>query len=153
MKAKLILIGLISAMALTACSSLSSSSESTTNSEGTTSLEEVDKGPLTYTSWHSYEVYALAVEVDNYDGDILKSGEYTFSTTNTKLGEAPMYDVYIRDKKYEDYSKLGELDFTVGGAGAFPITRELKKGDYVYIVPYIDLVYSPKGYLEISLNE
>lgn len=109
-----------------------------------------DNGYFNYIKWPLQTPYAFAVEISDYDGDIFSAGKYTFSVSNTKLGEAPIYDIYIKDKKYQKFSELGSADFSVGGANSSPITYDLKKGDYVYVVPYTKLVYEPKGYLEIK---
>lgn len=63
-----------------------------------------------------------------------------------------MYDIYIEKSEYDSMSELCEIDYTVGGAGSFPINITLNKGDYVYVVPYSDLLYEPKGYLTFEIK-
>lgn len=103
--------------------------------------------------WALSTPYAFAVENDTYSGDVYCAGEYTFKVTNTTLGEAPMYDIYIEKSEYDSVSELGEIDYTVGGSGSFPISIILNKGDYVYVVPYSDLLYEPKGYLTFEIKD
>lgn len=109
-----------------------------------------DNGYLNYVKWTLQTPYTFAVEKSDFEGDVWCAGKYTFVTSNTILGEAPIYDVYIKDREYAKISELGSADFSVGGAKALPIEYALKPGDYVYIVPYTKLVYTPKGYLEIK---
>ncbi len=109
-----------------------------------------DNGYLNYVKWTLQTPYTFAIEKSDFDGDVWCAGKYTFVTSNTSLGEAPIYDVYIKDREYAKISELGSADFSVGGAKASPIEYTLKPGDYVYIVPYTKLVYTPKGYLEIK---
>lgn len=92
--------------------------------------------------------YCFAVEVDSYNGDIYESGTYIFGVTNDKLGEAPMYDIYIENNEVSKY-ELKTPDYTVGGAGDTGTSIYLPKNSYVYIVP-VDMVYSPKGFLVFS---
>lgn len=120
----------------------------TTNSKAIVSTKYKTKG-----EWALSTPYAFAIENDTYNGDIYSAGEYTFKTTNTTLGEAPMYDIYIEKSEYNSMSELGSIDYTVGGAGSFPISITLNKGDYVYIVPYSDLLYEPKGYLTFEVKD
>ena len=103
--------------------------------------------------WDLTTPYEFAVEIDSYSGDKYLAGTYMFRTTNTTLGEAPVYDVYIKKSVYNKISQLGSSDYTVGGAKSFPISITLNKGDYVYIVPYSNLIYTPKGYLTFTLSD
>ena len=69
-------------------------------------------------------------------------------------GKTPLYDIYIRQKdnitKYE--LSLEDPDLTVSGGGVV-IPTELKKGYYVYVMPYQGLIYEPEGGLSIELNK
>lgn len=130
------------------------SSEFLENSEVTkTSKAIVSTKYKTKGEWALSTPYSFAVENDTYNGDVYSAGEYTFKTTNTTLGESPMYDIYIEKSEYSSMSELGSVDYTVGGAGSFPISITLNKGDYVYIVPYSDLLYEPKGYLTFEIKD
>ena len=120
----------------------------TTTHKATTNARYKTEG-----KWSLSTPYMFSVENDTYVGDVYCAGEYMFKTTNTTLGEAPMYDIYIEKAEYNSISELGSIDYTVGGGGAFPISITLNKGDYVYIVPYSDLLYEPKGYLTFEIKD
>ena len=116
----------------------------------TTEVTTVASKYKTSTEWADItQNYMFAVEIDGFDGDVLQSKTYNFDVTNNKLGETPMYDIYIRKQGDLNLSSLGNCDFTVGGSGYTSTSHKLNKGDYVYIVP-CELAYTPKGYLKIS---
>lgn len=107
----------------------------------------------TSTKWDSIsQCYIFAIEDDEFYGDILREGTYSFNVTNNKQGEAPMYHVYIRKESNLTLDHLGDSDFLAGGRAYTPMSYELGKGEYIYIIP-CELSYIPKGYLTIDLEE
>lgn len=117
------------------------------------SQERINTKYKTNGEWALNVPYVFAVEKEEFDGDIYCAGEYTFKTTNVSAGEAPIYDIYIEKSECNSISELGSIDYTVGGSASFPISITLNKGDYVYIVPYADLLYEPKGYLTFEIKD
>lgn len=110
-------------------------------------------GFLTSTEWSLYDTnYAFAVEDSNYDGDVLEAGVYTFELIGGTDGKGALFDIYIENDNYSSLSELKEIDYTIGGNHEIQIKQEvtLNAGEYVYIVPYQNLVYEPTGYLSIT---
>lgn len=106
---------------------------------------------LTKVQWALDTPYICAVEVDGYDGDILTAGTYTATTMTNKLGECQIYDLYIESELFPSISELGEIDYSVGGAGFESADIELHSGDYLYIVP-VDMVYKASDALTLTLK-
>ena len=128
---------------------------------------KADNKYLTKTEWAMYDrSYMFAVEVDGFDGDVFQAGTYSFvleggitksATENGGIAKFPMvFDVYIADKEYSSLTEMHQ-DFniptlTIGGISSSTYEYTLNKGQYVYVVPYQDLVYEPSGYLTIKLK-
>jgi len=89
-------------------------------------------------------------DVDNVDH--LEAGTYTFDVTNNKMGEAPMYDIYITNEYHTSLKDLGDITYTIGGVGATAKDITLESGQYVYIVSS-DLVYEAKGHLKVTKKQ
>lgn len=139
-----IVVALLMLIALTGCATPASSTI-------TQAPQENDTGYLTEADWALYDTnYMFAVEIPNYDGDIFEAGKYVFEVVSAQSGYAGMFDIYIKSEENIPLSDLGESDYTIGGQGGMPITIDLKAGQYVYVVPYQDLVYEPTGYLAIK---
>ncbi len=102
--------------------------------------------------WALQDPYCFAVAVDGYSGDVAEAGTWTASVSNKKLGEAPVYDIYIETEELNSIGDLGDVDYTVGGVNSMDIELTLENGQYIYVVP-VSLAYEPKGYLVLKLNK
>lgn len=107
-------------------------------------------------SWAESSALKVAVEIDEYDGDILSSGIYYFEERS--VNEDPKYTPYIYDIfiAKEDFNNSEDLTTEylitmIGGYGDVEVPHEitLEKGDYLYIVPS-DPMGIPTGYLKIT---
>lgn len=141
---------------LKSMSKYDSSMPAQAQTEVTTATAMVESKYMTSGFWALNDTnYIFAVEADNQGGDVYQAGTYVFDIAKEKPGKAPIYDIYVRQNG--DISKYVLLnddpDFTVGGNGSISVTQELKKGDYVYVMPYSGLVYEPEGELSIELNK
>lgn len=103
-------------------------------------------------SWAEQGGYTCAVEIDGFNGEVMKAGTYTAQVGHTSGNPAGIYDVYIESHEINNKADLSEPDFTVGGTENAPVQITLNKGDYLAIVPYTDLYYTPSGYFEMKLN-
>lgn len=94
-----------------------------------------------YTSkitWALDSHYACAVEIDEYDGDVLESGTYRFYPDAVVLGTEKIptiWDIYVSDNYYNHLNELKEDEYkgSVGGLDKLGFTFELNKGQYVYV--------------------
>ena len=101
-------------------------------------------------SWADTRPLILAVEVDDYEGDILKEGKYNVYVDAVIDGKtAGMYDIYIEDHDIFNKNDLSKPVGTVGGIKNDCGSVTLHKGDYVVIWP-IDVFYKPSGYLKME---
>ena len=79
----------------------------------------------------------VAVEVDNYDGDIIESGTYNVEQTDGKYTGKPqrIYNVYVSSLNTDNPEdiKNNEFPVTVGGANGKKQTITVEKGQYLYI--------------------
>ncbi len=111
---------------------------------------------MTSGEWTLYDQpYKFAVEQKDYDGDIYKSGEYTFvpqGSTGKKGDISAVYDIYVTNTDYTSISDLVENEkivCTAGGMTNLECGINLEEGNYVYIVP-TDNVNGAHGYLAIN---
>ncbi len=130
MKTKFIIMLMVIVLLLSGCSNNSTSDESDNSTGYATSIEYNGKGN-----------YIFAIEVDEFDGDVLENGTYTFSTASTTQS-AIMYDIYISEELKDPLNTLNEEEFFNTSGGLYPIDFEvtLMKGEYVYIVYYEQLM-------------
>ena len=107
---------------------------------------------FTESQWALQSNYLFAVNVKNFDGDNYEPGKYMFDTSNKKIKEAPVYDIYITKKYHSNLSKVIKKGhhYVVGEIDSFPVKINLHSNRYVYVIPYKKLVYEPKGYLIIK---
>jgi hypothetical protein len=54
---------------------------------------------------------------------------------------------------FTNLDELGEIDYEVGGTNGAKEVVTLKQGDYVYIIPYKNLVYTPKDVLYMRVKK
>ncbi len=106
----------------------------------------------TSVSWAETGGYTCAVEMDGFNGDVLKAGTYIAEVGHTSGNPAGVYDIYIENHEITNKNDLNEADYTVGGTNNVPVEITLNKGDYVAILPYTDLYYTPSDYLELKLK-
>lgn len=118
------------------------------NSGYKTSIEWTNNGQDEVESW-----LKVAVENDNYDGDILESGTYTVTQTNGEYkGTAQrVYNIYIStsDTEEPEVVKNESLPYTVGGVNGSQIEINVEKGQYLYIQKVFG---SGDGHLKIMKN-
>ena len=108
-------------------------------------------------TWALDSHYMCAVEIDDYDGDILEAGTYRFYPTAVVSGTGKIptvWDIYVSDKIYDDVSQLHDdnPDFVgcVGGLTKEEITVNLEKGQYIYVKYYGAANNNPTGILKIE---
>lgn len=79
----------------------------------------------------------VAVENDNYDGDVLQTGTYLIQQTagNNNEKSQRIYNFYVTDLDTENPSEVKNdtLPITVGGLNGNENEISLKKGQYLYI--------------------
>lgn len=79
----------------------------------------------------------VAVEVDNYDGDIIESGTYNVEQTDGEYDGKPqrIYNVYVSSLNIDEPEdiKNNEFPVTVGGVNGEKQTITVEKGEYIYI--------------------
>lgn len=79
----------------------------------------------------------VAVEVDNYDGDIIESGTYNVEQTDGEYDGKPqrIYNVYVSSLNIDEPEVIKNNDFpvTVGGVNGEKQTITVEKGEYIYI--------------------
>lgn len=94
-----------------------------------------------WTNWgndNSNQQYKIAVEVEGYQGDIIQSGNYKITQTNTAYDKFTerIYNIYVSNKNYEDFEDVQLTDY-VGSIGGPQYENELsvslEKGQYVYV--------------------
>ena len=101
--------------------------------------KEIDlKKYLTEITWADLNNYCFAVEMENYNGDIVESGTYRFYPdlvveNSNKIPQ--VWDIYVSNNLYENLNLLQDSEYitTIGGLGKEEITIELNPGQYVYI--------------------
>ncbi|MDF9867255.1 DhnA family fructose-bisphosphate aldolase class Ia [Bacilli bacterium PM5-3] len=117
----------------------------------------VNSDYITTTYWNKSNVaYKIAVEVDDFNGDIIEAGEYDVYLLNAKTtnDEIPIKaNIYI-DKDYENVNEIAKKTpvLKIGGPKNEKKTYKLtlKKGDYVYIVPINDARKAINGTIAIT---
>lgn len=102
------------------------------------------------------ETYCFAVDVEDFVGDVYKSGNYHFEM-EPELDQIPsFYEVYVTNEYFEDISLLTDEHFVnyVGGLQYKDdnLNIELTAGTYVYIIP-VEILYPHSGKLIIELNQ
>ncbi len=118
-------------------------------------------------TWALYEKPLLiAVEVNDYNGDIIKSGKYQAEVTSVSREygmTAEIFEIIIANRElainecisiirdaysdsYESNVRTKYSHNTVGGMQNLPITIDLVKGKYIHIIP--DTYYSIKRSLD-----
>lgn len=113
-------------------------------------------------TWLSYQQpYIFAVDVSSFVGDVYSPGVYNFSLQEGIKKDEYMpafYDIYICDALYDDIEEMQEKNtptITVGGLGSEYVNsiHQLKSGQYVYVVPYVQENFKPTGYLSFEKLE
>ena len=94
-----------------------------------------------WTNWgddNSNQQYKIAVEVEEYQGDIIQAGNYKIIQTNTAYDEYTerIYNIYISNQNYENFEDVQLTDY-IGSIGGPQYENELsislEKGQYVYV--------------------
>lgn len=140
----------------TAISSSSQPSEEAKN-------EPVTSKYMTNGSWALYDSnYIFAIEVGDFNGDIFKNGDYIFELSagsDTSKNTPAIFDIYVSDTLYANEAELtqsmNEPTLSIGGMGSSDDKHKyaLKKGSYVYIVPFKEMQNEPSGYLNFTIAE
>jgi hypothetical protein len=111
------------------------------NKNNTTVNTLINNKYLTTLEWTLPTVLKVSVEIDTYDGDILRAGTYKFEETNT-LGnrekDERIYNIYVSKNNYSSESELlfDDLKISIGGLQNENIGQlTVEKGDYIYISP------------------
>lgn len=79
----------------------------------------------------------VAIENDNYDGDVLKSGTYTVEQTDGEYDGTPQrtYNLYVTDLNTENPDEVqnNSIPITVGGVNGSNSEITVQKGQYLYV--------------------
>lgn len=107
---------------------------------------------MTECEWALQTNYMFAVNTLNFNGDIYEEGTYSFDISNKEFGKAPIYDIYISTEEYTNEAEVQNIKthYEIGGVDGIAVNIKLKSGQYVYVVPYKNLVYEPQGFLKIK---
>lgn len=82
--------------------------------------------------------YIFAIENENFEGDVLQSGTYSFSFDLNEGQTAPVIDIYVGKKEYNSIDDLisnNDPKITIGGINPQEEKLKLKKDDYIYLIP------------------
>lgn len=105
------------------------------NNNYMTSLEWTNSGKDN--SDEQIEWLKVAIENDNYDGDVLKSGTYAVEQTDGEYDGTPQrtYNLYVTDlnTKNPDEVQNNDIPITVGGVNGSNSEITVQKGQYLYI--------------------
>lgn len=137
---------------------INNANSSTINNEVTVSTTEPVKESnyLTKIMWADLNNYCCAVEVLDFNGDIIEAGVYHFYpdlVSGIENKNIPIvWDVYISENLYSNILELKDEEFvdSVGGYGNYGWTIELKKNQYVYIKYNSVINNQPTGILVIE---
>jgi hypothetical protein len=137
------------------CTTMDSKNETPEDVNVVTTEETTKNNYQTEIAWALEQHYACAVEVDDYNGDILESGTYLFYPGAVVLGSGKMpviWDIYISNNYYNNISDLKDEEYVdyVGGIDKHEFVIDLEKGQYVYIKYNDVLNNNPTGYLKIE---
>jgi len=79
----------------------------------------------------------VAIENDNYVGDVLKSGTYTVEQTDGEYDGTPQrtYNLYVTDLNTENPDEVqnNSIPITVGGVNGSNSEITVQKGQYLYV--------------------
>ena len=100
-----------------------------------TSLEWTNSGKAN--SDKQIEWLKVAIENDNYVGDVLKSGTYTVEQTDGEYDGTPQrtYNLYVTDLNTENPDEVqnNSIPITVGGVNGSNSEITVQKGQYLYV--------------------
>ena len=100
-----------------------------------TSLEWTNSGKDN--SDEQIEWLKVAIENDNYDGDVLASGTYTVEQTDGEYDGTPQrtYNLYVTDLNTENPDEVqnNSIPITVGGVNGSNSEITVQKGQYLYV--------------------
>ena len=100
-----------------------------------TSLEWTNSGEAN--SDEQIEWLKVAIENDNYVGDVLKSGTYTVEQTDGEYDGTPQrtYNLYVTDLNTENPDEVqnNSIPITVGGVNGSNSEITVQKGQYLYV--------------------
>ena len=110
---------------------------------------------LTEITWAAENNFAFAVEIDDYDGDIVSAGTYRFYPDAVVLSGSKIptvWDVYVSNNYYNNISELKKEEFVdcIGGLDKYEFNLKLEKGQYVYIKYNKVANNNPTGFLKIK---
>lgn len=117
------------------------------NEQETLSDEEKNSKYLTKLEWtnsgndNSDEVtewLKIAIEQDNYDGDILKAGTYAVEQTDGEFDGTSqrVYNLYVTDIDTENPDEVTNNNLPITSIGNYNLSKDeiiLEKGQYLYI--------------------
>ena len=118
------------------------SEQTNEQSQATTNKENENAKTKKYDKkieWGNLSSYCCAVEIDEYDGDIIEAGTYrVYPDLVSGLDKgriAIVWDVYTSETLYNNISELKESEYrgSVGGMSKNEITLDLSSGQYLYI--------------------
>ena len=100
-----------------------------------TSLEWTNSGKDN--SDEQIEWLKVAIENNNYDGDVLASGTYTVEQTDGEYDGTPQrtYNLYVTDLNTENPDEVqnNSIPITVGGVNGSNSEITVQKGQYLYV--------------------
>lgn len=100
-----------------------------------TSLEWTNSGKAN--SDEQIEWLKVAIENDNYVGDVLKSGTYTVEQTDGEYDGIPQrtYNLYVTNLNTENPDEVqnNSIPITVGGVNGSNSEITVQKGQYLYV--------------------
>ena len=144
---------------ITGCS-IYTINEPTQNTNTTENAEPIEttEAPNKYLSeitWALDTHYACAVELDEYDGDVIQAGTYRFYPEAVVLGTGKIpvvWDIYVSTNYYNKLDELqdDECKGSVGGVDKLELTLELEAGQYVYVKYHAVANNNPTGMLQIT---
>lgn len=116
-----------------------------------TSLEWTNSGKDN--SDEQIEWLKVAIENDNYDGDVLKSGTYTVEQTGGEYDGTPqrIYNLYVTDLNTENPDEVQNngIPITIGGVNGSNSEIVVQKGQYLYIQKVSN---GETGHLKLTLK-
>lgn len=102
--------------------------------------------------WALPQNYMFAVGVNDFDGDVLPNGTYSFYQSAVKSGTSPVvWDIYTSQKLYTHFDELNEEEYkgSIGGYEDQTLYGSIEN-KYVYVI--YNGVLSSTGILNINVE-